>query len=54
MGDYKATVQSARGAIPETVQIEKLFPNVDHFITHYGMSGPKVWNSEAFIGGAAI
>jgi hypothetical protein len=54
MDDYKATVRSASTAIPVAVQMEKLFPEIDHFITHYGRAfgeGPKVWNSEAYLGG---
>jgi hypothetical protein len=55
MKDYKATVKSGGAAIPAAAQMEELFPEVDHFITHYGFDNkPKLWNSEAFFGGRYI
>lgn len=51
MDDYKATVRSAHTAIPVAVEIEQLFPETDHFITHFGFdTGPKTWNTEAYFG----
>ena len=51
MQDYKATVRSARTSIPVAVEMERLYPHTDHFITHYGFAaGPKVWNTESYFG----
>lgn len=50
--EYRATVASAHNTLPSAVEMEKLFGNVDHFITHYGFdSEPKTWNSEVSFGG---
>lgn len=55
MSDYKATVASARTALPVAVEIEKLFGDADHFITHYGFdSKPKTWNTEVHFGGRYV
>lgn len=51
MKGYRATIQSGATAIPEAVEMERMFPQTDHFITHFGFdSSPKQWNSEAFFG----
>jgi len=52
MSDYIATVASARSALPVAVQIEELFGDADHFITHFGFDKkPKTWNTEVHFGG---
>lgn len=54
MNDYKKTVLSAASVLPEAVQIENLYGDADHFITHYAkeFSGAtRQWNSEAYFGG---
>ena len=44
---YRAAVRSGFKVIPESLEMEKLFGEADHFITHYGMKeGPLQWNSE--------
>jgi len=55
MGGYKATVRSARDALPVAREMEEVFHEVDHFITHYGFGKqPLVWNTEAHFGGRYI
>jgi hypothetical protein len=57
MDEYTATIRSAATAIPVAAQMEALFHEIDHFITHYGSgfeNKPKMWNSEAFFGGRYI
>ena len=52
LDEYRTTCLSARNALPVAVEIERLFPATDHFITHYGFSPePRTWNTEAFFGG---
>ena len=49
---YRAAVRSGFKKIPETLEIEELFGESDHFITHYGMEeGPLIWNTEVFFYG---
>jgi hypothetical protein len=49
---HKATVESGALLIPAAVEMETLFPDVDHFIIHYGVAkGPRKWQSSAFFGG---
>jgi hypothetical protein len=36
LSDYTVVMQSARTALPIAVEIETLYPNADHFITHFG------------------
>jgi hypothetical protein len=44
-------MQSARTALPVAVEIEELYPNADHFITHFGFNArPKKWNTVTTIG----
>jgi hypothetical protein len=51
LSDYKAVMQSARTALPVAVEIEELYPNADHFITHFGFNArPKKWNTVTTIG----
>ena len=50
--DYVKTHESASTAIPAAVQMEELFGDADHFITHFAADGaPKTWNTEVFFGG---
>lgn len=50
--DYIQIHESARTALPLAVQIEELFGDADHFITHFGFDRkPKVWNTEVYFGG---
>lgn len=52
MGDYKQTVRSGLATLPWPKEMEALFGEGDHFITHYGFSpGPKEWNTEVYFGG---
>jgi len=52
MNDYIQTVQSGIKTLPWPKQMEALFGDGDHFITHYGFSpGPKEWTTEVFFGG---
>jgi hypothetical protein len=52
MSDYVKTVQSGIARLPWPKEMETLFGDSDHFITHYGFSpGPKIWTSEVFIYG---
>lgn len=51
MDEYEETVRSARTAIPIAVEMEKLFPETDHFITHYRFDDPGPWNSVSYFGG---
>jgi hypothetical protein len=52
MSDYVETAQSGIKTLPWPKEMEQLFGDGDHFITHYGFSpGPKEWNSEVFFGG---
>ena len=53
--NHESTVKSARTAIPAAVQMEEIFGEVDHFITHYGFDAkPKPWNSEVHFGGRYV
>ncbi len=48
---YKETVRSGIKSLPWPKQMERLFGEGDHFITHYSLSaGPKQWNTEVFFG----
>jgi len=52
LDDYKATVRSARTALPIAVQIEETFPVADHFITSYALeAGPRTWQTDVYFGG---
>ncbi len=52
MSDYKNTVRSGIATLPWPKQMEELFGEGDHFITHYGFdSQPKQWNTEVFFWG---
>lgn len=49
---YVAAIRSGFVTIPYALQIEELFGEADHFITHYGSSEPThTWNTETFIAG---
>jgi len=51
MDNYKATVASARTAVPVAVEMEQVFPETDHFITHFGFDAePKTWNTVSYFG----
>ncbi|SRR5258706_3553861 len=53
--DYKATIRSGIKVLPWPKEMETLFGDGDHFITHYNMSpGPKTWNTEVFFGGRYV
>ena len=52
MTDYKQTVRSGIATLPWPKEMEALFGEGDHFITHYEFSpGPKKWNTEIYFGG---
>jgi hypothetical protein len=52
MDDYRAVHRYARTALPIAVEMEELFGDADHFITHFGMSGKKnIWNTAVFFDG---
>ena len=53
MTDYRAAHLSAKQSLPIAVQMEELFGDADHFITHFGFSGQKAntWNTEVFFDG---
>lgn len=42
--------------VPWAVKMEQRYPEIDHFITHFGMDAklPNVWNSEAYFGGRYV
>jgi hypothetical protein len=47
-----AAVANGISEIPEVKQFTSLFPDADHFITHYsGTKGPSSWNSKAGLHG---
>jgi hypothetical protein len=51
LSDYKAVMQSARTALPVAVEIEELYLNADHFISHFGFNAsPKQWHTVATFG----
>lgn len=53
--DYRATVLSGIGILPWPKQMETLFGEGDHFITHYGFdTQPKQWNTEVYFGGRYV
>ena len=50
--DYVAIHKSARTGIPCAAEIEEIFGDADHYITHLGMGGgTKTWNTKVFFGG---
>lgn len=50
--DYEETIKSGINTLAWPKQMEALFGEGDHFITHYNFSpGPKTWNTEIFFGG---
>ena len=52
MSDYIQTVKSGINSLPWPKEMEALFGEGDHFITHYGFSpGPKEWHTDIFFGG---
>lgn len=54
MDHYIATVRSAAQILPEAAEIERLYGDADHFITHFGREFPgnkKQWNTEVYFGG---
>ena len=52
MSDYIQTVKSGINSLPWPKEMEALFGEGDHFITHYGFKpGPKEWTTEVFFGG---
>src|SRR6266481_3389857 len=52
MSDYIQTVKSGLDTLPWPKEMEALFGEGDHFVTHYGFSlGPNKWNTEIFFGG---
>lgn len=48
---YVATVESGKQAVPVAGEMELLFNDVDHFISHYGFSNQDTyqWNTEVFL-----
>ncbi len=51
MENYKKAVKSGFVLIPESLQIEKLFGDSDHFISYSGPNVGQDWNTEVFFGG---
>lgn len=53
MEDYKRTVRSGLQIMPWPLEIEQLFGDADHFITHWNFGGsePRQWNTEVYFGG---
>lgn len=53
MEDYKQTVRSGLQTMPWPLEIEQLFGDADHFITHWGFDtpGPRQWQTEVYFGG---
>lgn len=52
MDDYVETMQSGIATLTWPREMEKLFGDADHFITHYGFSsGSKRWTSKVYIYG---
>lgn len=52
MNDYIQTAQSGLQTLTWPKEMESLFGDSDHFITHYGFSpGPKEWHSKVYIYG---
>jgi hypothetical protein len=53
MTEYRAVHLSAKQSLPIAVQMEELFGDADHFITHFGFSGQKsnTWNTEVYFDG---
>jgi|ERR1041384_7378827 hypothetical protein len=52
---YKQTVRSGIATLPWPKQMEELYGEGDHFITHYGFdTKPKHWNTEVFFGGRYV
>jgi len=52
MNDYIQTVKSGLDTLPWPKEMEALFGEGDHFVTHYGVSpGPRKWTTEVFFGG---
>lgn len=55
MSDYVQTVESAATNVPVALEMERLFGDADHFISHYGFDDePKQWNTEVFFGNRYI
>jgi len=53
MEDYKQTVRSGLQTLPWPLEIEQLFGDADHFLTHWNFSGddPLMWQTDVFFGG---
>lgn len=53
MTDYRAAHLSAKQSLPIAVQMEELFGDADHFISHFGFSGEKTntWSTQVFFDG---
>ena len=52
MNDMIKTTQSGIDSLPWPRQMESLFGEGDHFITHFGFeSGPRTWNTVVYFGG---
>lgn len=49
--DYRQTVEDAARQIPEALDLERIFPDTDHFITHYNLPGTQWYNAEVYIDG---
>lgn len=48
---YLAIHRSGLNRLPYPHQMEALFGKGDHFITHYGQSGPLTWNTHVYFYG---
>jgi len=49
---YNQAVANAKASNPSVIAFQKLFPQANHFISHYtGEAGTPRWNSEALIHG---
>ena len=54
---YTATVLSAATAIPIAVEMERTFPETDHFIVEYGRArgpGSRQWHTKSYFGGRYV
>jgi len=50
--DYDSTVRSGAKAIPIAVEMEEVFGDADHFITHFGRTDrSKTWTTDVYFGG---
>jgi hypothetical protein len=53
MEDYKQMVRSGLQTMPWPLEIEQVFGDADHFLTHwnFAIEDPLQWNTEVYFGG---